>query len=360
MPNTKLDPKKIKQTQELLQNASLGAYTAAMTGLGCRLGLYKALAGAGAVTSVELAQRTGLHERWLREWLRSQAASDVLVYEGEGRFRLTDETASLLADEDSPSYAGQRLLSLPAQYASLSRMPESFRTGIGYTWDERGREATENTERGRMGWYRRELVPKTLPGVEGLVAKLEAGAEVADVGCGTGWALWNIAKAYPRSRFHGYDISEDALALARENAAEAGLTNITYHQALTDPMPQTSAFDLMLTFDCLHDMTEPRAAAADIRRAIKDDGTWLIIEIDSMPTYEENLKRDRRAAASSYAVSVLACLASSMAAPGAVGYGTLGLPEPILRELVLSAGFERFKRLDLPAPVMNALYEARP
>ncbi|HLF71987.1 MAG TPA: class I SAM-dependent methyltransferase [Dehalococcoidia bacterium] len=360
MPNAKLDPMKIKQTQELLQNASFGAFTVAMTGLGCRLGLYKALAGAGAVTSVELAKRTGLHERWLREWLRSQAASDVLVYEGDGRFRITDETASFLADEDAPTYAGQRLLSLPELFRSLSRLPESFRTGIGYTWDERGREATANTDRARVGWYRRELVPKTLPGVDGLVAKLEAGAEVADVGCGTGWALWNIARAYPRSRFHGYEISEDALDLARENASEAGLTNVTYHQALTDPMPQTPTFDLMLTFDCLHDMTEPRAAAAEIRRAIKDDGTWLIMEIDSMPTYEENLARNRGGAAAGYAVSVLACLASSMAAPGAVGYGTLGLPEPILRELVQSAGFKRFKRLDLPAPVMNALYEARP
>jgi len=360
MTSPTLDPEKLRAKQSLLAQITFGAYAAAMINLGVRLGLYKALANAGGATSSELARRTGLHERWLREWLRGQAAAGVLDYEGEGRFSLSPEAAQLLADEESPVFAGGRVLSLPAHLASLERLPEAFRTGLGFTWDDRGLAATEATERARSLWYHRELVTSVLPGVEGLEAKLATGADVADVGCGSGLALIAIARAFPRSRFRGYEISAIALERAVANLKEAGLSNVSFHDARREVLPKEPAFDLVLTFDCLHDMADPASVAAEICRALRPEGVWLILEIDAAPTFEENLARDAARAATSYAISVLSCLASSMAEPGAVGYGTLGLPEPVLREIVAGAGFHRFRRLDLPAPLFNALYEARP
>ena len=355
-----LDPERLRAKQSLLAQVSFGAYTAPMIALGVRLGLYGALADAGSVTSRELAERTGLHERWLREWLRGQAAAGLIEYEGKGRFRLSPEAAYLLADEESPAFAGGRMLSIPVHVATLERLPEAFRTGLGFTWDARGRGAAESTQRARSAWYQRELVAKVLPGVEGLAAKLSAGAEVADVGCGSGLALIEIARAFPRSRLHGYEVSAAALELAAANLGAAGVENVTFHQLNGEPLPAEPRFDLALTFDCLHDMTDPASTGAAIRRALLPDGVWLIMEIECAPSFEENLARGAERAATSYAISVLSCLASSMAAPGAVGYGTLGLPEPALRDIVTSAGFRRFRRLALPVPLFNTLYEARP
>jgi SAM-dependent methyltransferase len=359
MAKPELDPRKLAAKQALLRLVTFGAYAATMISLGCRLDLYASLARAGSATPAELARRTGLHERWLREWLRAQAAAGVIEY-ASGRFSISPEAASLLADAESADFAGGRMLSMPAHISNLERLPAAFRSGIGYTWDDRGRAATEATERARGAWYERDLVANILPKLERLAAKLAAGATVADVGCGTGRALIQLAKAYPRSRFHGYEISADALEVAAHHRREAGLANVIFHNAETEPLPDQPTFDLVLTFDCLHDMTDPAAMAVMIRRAIAADGTWLILEIDAAPTFEENLARNREQAATSYAISVLSCLASSMAAPGAVGYGTLGLPEPVLREIVTAAGFRRCRRLDLPAPLFNVLYEAKP
>lgn len=342
---------------ELLRNMLTGANMAGMIALGVDLGLFQALKDGGAVTSDELAQRTGLHERWLREWLRGQASGHVLEYEGEGRFSLSPEVAALLSDPDSLIYLGAHFTGLRHRLSLLDRLPESFRTGLGYAWDDRGPEHAAGTEQLFRNWYRLALVPQALPALDGVIERLREGTKVADVGCGSGIALVEMARAFPASEFHGYEISRHALERARNNASAAGVDNVRWHDASAEPLPGEPAFDLITTFDCLHDMTRPHEAARAIRAALKPGGVWFIADINGGTTFEENLANNRNAP-TLYAMSVLSCMSSALSEPGGAGLGTLGLPEPAMRELVTSAGFTLFRRVELPHPI-NAFYEAR-
>ena len=354
---SELDPSKALTATLNIAGLFRSAYVSMMVFLGLRLGLYKTLSDAGPVTSDELAGRTELHERWLREWLQGQAAAGVIEYKGDGRFELSPECAVLLTDENDLRYLGSHFDSLPRRIATAQQLPESFRTGLGQTWDGRGPDSAEETEQQFGNWHRQALVPTALPLLDGALEKLAGGAKVADVGCGAGIALIEMAKAFPDSEFHGYEISEGAIARAEHNRDEAGTANVAFHNVARDPLPADASFDLITTFDCLHDMTQPQEAAAAIRAAIRPDGLWFIVDINGAATFEENLENPL--SAMMYAVSVLGCLSSSLSEPGAVGYGTLGLPEPAMRELAREAGFTRFRRLDLPHPV-NAFYEVRP
>src|SRR5580704_11328800 len=231
MPSTSenIDIEKAKKTAEQVFDMLGGALVSAMIYLGDRMGLYQALNGAGAVTSEELARKTGLHERWVREWLYGQAAASLIDYKGDGRFELSPETALVLANEDSPFFLAGGFCALPQQMAVLNLLPESFKSGRGLTYDQLGPEVNRGVERLLAPWFRTQLVPSALPKLDGVVDKLQAGAKVADVGCGSGVALIEMAKAYPRSNFHGYDIAKIALSRAAENANSAGLKNIALH-----------------------------------------------------------------------------------------------------------------------------------
>lgn len=334
----------------------INANAAIMVCLGLRLGLYRRLNGAGPVTSEDFARLTGLHERWLREWLRGQAAAGVVEYLGRGRFELSPEAAALLADEDHLGYLGYNFEALPHGMEGIEPLTEAFRTGIGFSWDDRGAERVTVAEKLFRNWYRQVLVPTALPLLDGVVKKLESGGRVADVGCGSGLALIEMARAFPRSEFHGYEISEYSLAQAEEHRSDAGTANLAFHNAASDPLPADASFDLITTFDCLHEMTRPEQVAAAIRAALSPDGVWFIIDVNCAPTFEENLSNPL--APMFYALSVLACMPSALSEPGGVGLGTCGLPEPKMRELVSAAGFTRFCRLDLPHPA-NAYYEVR-
>src|SRR5262249_5075063 len=235
------------------------------------------------------AQRTGLHERWIREWLQGQAAAGLITYEGEGKFSLSPEDAMVLANELSPMFLAGGFCALPQQMAVLERLPESFQTGLGLPYDAFGLEGARGIERLLAPWFRTVLVPVALPKLEGVVAKLAAGARAADVGCGAGVSLIEMAKAYPRSEFHGYDISKYALTRAEANKAQAGVRNVTFHDANGDALPANASFDFLTTFDCLHDMTNPAAVIRAIRQALRSDGTWLIADIHGKGTFEENL-----------------------------------------------------------------------
>jgi len=329
-----------------------------MIHLGDRLGLYQALRQAGSVTSEALAQQTGLHERWVREWLRAQAAARLVMYHGDGRFALTPEAGLVLADENSPAFAAGGFHALPQQFAVLERLPAAFKTGVGLPYDAFGPEGAAGIERFLAPWFRTFLVPLVLPALDGVVPKLQAGAKVADVGCGAGLALLEMAAAYPRSEFHGYDISQHAIARARENATRAAAGNVTFHDANGDALPADASFDLVTTFDCIHDMTHPATVMRAIRRALKPDGTWLIADINAKPTFEENLERNPMVAMM-YSISVLSCLSSALSVPGGAGLGTLGFSEPLAREMTAAAGFTRFHRHHFDNPV-NAYYEVRP
>src|SRR5215472_392626 len=231
-----------------------GAVVSAMIYLGDRLGFYREMQSEEPITSDELAKKMGLHERWVREWLQGQASAGLIDYKGEGRFALSPEAACVLADENSPLFLGGGFCALPAQMAILERLPESFRTGLGLPYDALGPDGARGVERLLAPWYRTQLVPVALPELDGVVSKLEAGARVADVGCGGGIAAIEMAKAFPQSAFHGYDISKYALERAEANRAQARVTNVTFHDASSQPIPGDSSFDFISTFDCLHDM----------------------------------------------------------------------------------------------------------
>src|SRR6202166_3615696 len=249
----KIDIEKAKKTAEHVFDVLGGALVSAMIYLGDRMGLYQALNGAGAVTSEELARKTGLHERWIREWLYGQAAASLIDYKGEERFELSPENALVLADENSPFFLAGGFCALPQQMAVLNLLPKSFKSGRGLTYDQLGPEVNRGVERLLAPWFRTQLVPSALPKLDGVVPKLQAGAKVADVGCGAGVAVIEMAKAYPKSSFHGYDIAKIPLARAIANAMEAGVANVVFHDASVDPLPGDASQDFITTFDCLHD-----------------------------------------------------------------------------------------------------------
>ena len=352
------DPERLKAYMKLVFGSLGGAVTAAMITLGDRMGLYRTLAEEGPGTSVELAARAGLSERWVREWLHQQGASGVLEYEGDGRFALTAEGRAVLADESHPAFGAGMFDTLPQQMQLLERLPEAFESGIGLDYDALGPAGARGVERGFAPWFRNMLVPFALPRIDGVVPRLEAGCRVGDIGCGTGVALIEMAKAFPRSEFHGYDISNHALARAEVNRSEAGVSNAVFHDSAIDSIPGDGRFAFLTTFDCLHDMTDPAAVMAEVRASIEEDGVWLVADIKAHDTYEENVERNPMAALM-YGTSVLTCLSSSLSEPGGLGLGTLGFSEKRARKMMGDAGFTRFDPIDFGHPV-NAFYVIRP
>lgn len=344
-----------------------GAVLATAISLGVRLGLYHALRDAGPLTSEQFAERSGFHERWIREWLRAQAAAGILDYNGDGRFEFPSESAALLADPTSLSSMESIFQGIPELYALMPKVEQAFRTGLGFNVDTRGEQASGIIAvlEGAFGnWHRQVLVQGALPALDGVVEKLTAGALAADVGCGSGIALLEMAKAFPHSVFHGYDNSTAVLSAASENLAAAGVDNASFYNMDEEALPESERYDFVMTFDCLHDMPHPDQMASTIRTAMKPDGVWFIADMNGEPTFEDNL-RDNSMAARQYSRSIFDCLASSMCEPDSVGYGTLGLPEPAMKQLAEDAGFTRFRRVrpDIAGFAMGvtpALFEARP
>jgi 2-polyprenyl-3-methyl-5-hydroxy-6-metoxy-1,4-benzoquinol methylase len=354
----KVDIEKAKKTAEQVFGFLSGALVSAMIYLGDRMGLYRAMSGAGPLTAENLAAKVALHERWIREWLQGQAAAGLIDYKGEGRFELRPEAAMVLADENCPLFVAGGFCGLPQQMALLERLPESFKTGIGLNYDAMGPEGNRAEERLMAPWFRSLLVPAAVPKLDGVVEKLNRGCKVADIGCGAGVALIEMAKAFPRSTFHGYDIAQIPLARAAENAAQAGVKNVTFHDAAVDALPGDASFDFITTFDCLHDMTRPHLVMRAIRKAIKPDGTWLIADVRGMPTFEQNLTENPMAPFL-YGISVMCCMSSALSEPGGLGLGTLGFHEMVARRMTAEAGFTRFTTHDFENPI-NAYYEVRP
>jgi hypothetical protein len=354
---TPVDLERLKEFAKRVFGTLQGAVTAGMIHLGDRLGLYRALAAAPA-TSHELAERTGLHERWLREWLRQQGAAGLLAFDADERFSLAPEAAAVLAHEEHPAFGGGMFSQLPQTMAVLERLPEAFETGLGLPYDAFGPEGARGIERGFAPWYRSFLVPVAIAALPDVRERLEGGGKVADVGCGAGIALLELAKAFPRAELHGYDLSKHAIARAERNRAEAGVGNVRFHDARGEALPSDASFDLVLTFDCLHDMTRPAEVAAAIRRALRPEGTWLIADIKARGSLAADVEKNPMAALM-YGMSVLSCMSSALSEPGGAGLGTLGLPESLAEEMTRGAGFTRFRALDFGHPI-NAFYEVRP
>jgi 2-polyprenyl-3-methyl-5-hydroxy-6-metoxy-1,4-benzoquinol methylase len=357
---TEIDPDRLKMFSFQLFTKLEGAMTAGMVHLGDHLGLYAALRRLGRpVTSAELAEEAGgLSERWVREWARNQAAAKLIDSDDGETFSLSPEAAAVLADPTHPSFGAGSFHHLPQQMRALDDVKESFRTGLGHDYDSHGPEGAVGVERGFEPWNNTYLLPVVLPALDGVVAKLEEGAAVADIGCGAGGAVMLMANAFPASTFTGYDISRYALDRAEQKRADAHIVNAEFCDPRESPLPDDHSFDFITTFDCLHDMTHPQQMMNAIRAALDDDGTWLLVDIKARDTYAENVKKNPMAPLM-YGISVLSCMSSAMSAPDGAGLGTLGLPESKAREMAESAGFTRFRKLDVDHPI-NAFYEIRP
>jgi 2-polyprenyl-3-methyl-5-hydroxy-6-metoxy-1,4-benzoquinol methylase len=297
-----------------------------MIHLGDRLGLYAALAAAdGPLTSAELAEATGLDERWVREWLANQAAARLVETDDDAaRFWLSGEGRAVLASPQHPAFGMGLFHHLPQTMRALERMPECFRTGVGYDYDAQGPEAAIGIERGFEPWSNANLLRKVLPAMDGVVERLRDGIEVADVGCGAGSAVLLLAEAFPASTFVGYDISAHALARANEKLAASGLRNARFVDPRAEPLPDDGRLGLVTTFDCLHDMAHPEEVIAAIRSALDEDGRWLLVDIQARDSIAENIAENPMAAML-YGISVLSCMSSSLSEPGGAGLGTLGL-----------------------------------
>jgi len=333
-----------------------GEVVSLMVHLGDRLGLYRAMDGAGWLTPAALAEKTGLQERWVREWLRGQAAARLIEADDEATaFALSAEGALVLArEEDSLAFAAGAFGGGTATPDVVDALADAFRTGVGLTFDQGGRVSAHRIARQSGPWARLALVQRVIPALDGVEARLTAGAHAVEVGCGGGVALLALAAAYPASRFEGVDLSRFAIEQAAHAAAESGLDNVEFRVGRGEELAPDGAHDLVLTLDCLHDMTRPDLAAAAIRRAIRPDGTWLIREIRSTGTWS----RDRRnpLLAMFYGYSVASCMSSALSEPGGAGLGTLGLPAPAVEDLCRAAGFGRVVVHDLDDPA-NLYYE---
>ncbi len=356
-PTDPPDPDDVARFAFRVWSYKQGEMVSLLVHLGDRLGLYRVLDGAGPVTAEDFASRTGLHPRWLYEWLRGNAAADLLASEDGEQFELTAAGALVLAREEESLQFAAGAFGPPPEPALVDDLADAFRTGTGLPYDRHGAEGVHRTERMLGPWARLSLVPTILPALDGVADRLAAGTLVADVGCGAGVALSTLAEAYPRSTFHGYELSRLAVERALARVAEAGLTNVEIVHRRAEELPEGSDYSLVLTFDCLHDMTRPDAAASAIRRAIAEDGTWLVKEVRCDDTWAGNRRNPMLAMFLGF--SIASCMSSALSEPGGAGLGTIGLPPRKAEQLARDAGFTRFRVHDFEDPA-NLYYEVQP
>jgi SAM-dependent methyltransferase len=326
---------------------------AGMVVIGEKLGLYKALAG-GPMTSAELALKTGTDERYLREWLASQAAGGYIAYDdATDQFSLTPEQAFTLASEDSPAYLPGAFELALGSLAAVPRIADSFRTGAGMGWHEHVDGVFHGCEKFFRPGYTANLVSSWIPALEGVQAKLEAGGRVADVGCGTGASTLLMAKAFPKSTFFGFDYHDKSIADAREKAKNEGLADqVTFEVAKAKEFPGKD-YDFVAVFDCLHDMGDPVGAARHVRNSLAAGGTWMIVEPFASDQLKDNLNPVGRVY---YSFSTLLCTPCSRSQEVGLCLGAQA-GEARIRSVVTEAGFAHFRRAtETP---FNIVYEAR-
>ncbi len=330
--------------------ATLGA---ALVVIGDKLGLYRAMKH-GPVTSAELAKKTDTHERYVREWLAAQAAAGYVSYDPKtGRYFLSDEQAECLTNEESPACVLGGFQAMLAAVKSSPKVMNGFRTGEGVGWHEHDVDLFHGTERFFRPGYNANLVGSWIPALEGVATKLESGATVADIGCGHGASTIILAKAFPKSRFRGFDYHKPSVDAATERARAAGVADrVTFEVASAKDYP--GSYDLVAFFDCLHDMGDPVGAAAHVRQSLGSDGTWMLVEPFANDAVEENLNPIGRVF---YSASTLVCCPASLSQEVGAALGAQA-GEARMRELTQKAGFTRFRRATQTP--FNLVYEVRP
>ena len=324
----------------------------AMVVIGDRLGLYRAMAGAGWLSPAEVASRTGTVERYVREWSSAQAARGYLLYDGTGSFMLPDEHAIPLTDETSPACViGAFEIGLGSVYAT-DTIAQRFRTGAGFPWGDQDQHVLDGCERFFRPGYLNHLATAWIPALDGVDAKLTAGAHVADVGCGHGASTVLLAEAYPASTVVGFDAHEGSIDAALKRAADAGLADRVRFEVASATTFEGD-FDLVCFFDCLHDMGDPAGACAHVRDRLRPDGTLMLIEPFANDNLRDNLNP---VGAAYYGFSTLLCTPSSLSQDVGTALGAQA-GESRLRDIVVGAGFTTFRRVaETP---FNIVLEAR-
>jgi 2-polyprenyl-3-methyl-5-hydroxy-6-metoxy-1,4-benzoquinol methylase len=327
---------------------------AALVVMGDKLGLYRALAGAGGLTPAELAERTGTAERYVREWLNAQGAGGFVAYDADsGRYWLPPEQTVALTDSDSPAYLPGLFQTAIGSVIDSPSITEKARSGEGFGWHEHVHDVHDGCERFFRPGYNAHLIAEWLPALDGVVGKLERGALVADVGCGHGASTILMAQAFPNSTFVGSDYHEGSIETARTRAKEAGVSDRVAFQIAPAAAYSGTGYDLVTMFDCLHDMGDPVGAARHVRSTLKPDGTWMIVEPHAGDRVEDNFTPVGRAF---YGFSTLLCTPASLSQDVGLALGAQA-GEARIREVVQAAGFNNFRRAaETP---FNLVFEAR-
>jgi SAM-dependent methyltransferase len=349
-----IDPTKVEAFVHKAMGDLGSALTASLVVIGDKLGLYKAMAAAGPVTPAELAKRTETNERCVREWCSAQAAAGYITYDAKtGRYTLPAEHAVALTDEESPACVLGGFQGMTAAMKAEPKVAEAFKHGKGVGWHEHDPGLFLGTERFFRPGYNAHLVGEWIPALDGVREKLERGATVADVGCGHGASTIIMAKAFPRSTFVGFDYHAPSVQAATDKARAAGVgARVRFEVASAKDYP--GSYDLVAFFDCLHDMGDPTGAAAHVRKSLKPDGTWLLVEPFAHDHVEDNLNLLGRVF---YSVSTLVCTQASLSQEVGTALGAQA-GEARLRDVVTKAGFTRFRRAtETP---FNLVLEARP
>ena len=323
--------------------------------LGDKLGLYRALAAAGPLTPAELAERTETAERYVREWCNAQTASGYLTYDpSNGRYTLPEAHVAALTDESSPACVLGGFQGMTAATRATPRIIEGFRTGKGVGWHEHDPNLFEGTERFFRPGYNANLVSSWIPALDGVEEKLRAGATVADIGCGHGASTLIMAKAFPKSKFVGFDYHEPSIERARRHAADEGLGDrVKFEVARAKTFPGKREYDLVAFFDCLHDMGDPIGAATHVRESLKPDGTWMLVEPFAHDKPEDNHNPLGRVF---YSVSTLVCTPASLSQEVGLALGAQA-GEGRLTDVLKQAGFSKVRRAtETP---FNLVIEAR-
>ena len=329
------------------------AATVVLAALGDRMGLFKNLAEHGPGTSGELASRTGLSERYVREWLAGMFAAGYLSYDdAQDSYSLPAEHVPTLATEPGPAFFGGVHQELIGAIQRYDQVAEAFRRGGGVRPADLHPDVWAGTSRFTAQWHQNMLVQQWLPLVPDTEARLRAGAHVADVGCGTGQALIALARAFPAITATGYDVYPPSVEQARRAAAEAGVADRISFQVLDAAAGLPESFDVITTFDVVHDAVDPLGLLRSIHDALRPGGTYLCLEINCSDQATDNTGA---IAALLYGFSILYCMTTSLA-EGGEGLGTLGLPEPALRQLACKAGFTQVRHVEMDNP-FNRLYE---
>lgn len=331
-----------------------GGATLGLVGVADRTGLFASLAGAGPQTLEQIVERTGLNERYLLEICSGLAAAEILDYDPATRaFELCDEHAACLADESSPYFLAGWSQMIPSILKAIPGVARACREGGGVAFDDFGDDMIEGIDRSNSPGMRILLTRRWLTAMPEVVERLQRGIRVADVGCGSGAAVLTMARSYPKSQVYGFDISARSIERARAGADSEGLANASFEQRGAEALPTDPGFDLITTFDVIHDIAQPSEALCAIRRALAADGTYLMVEPNAGDDLEQNLNPG---GALLYAVSTLHCMTQSLA-QGGVGLGAAWGPKQA-EALCREAGFSHFERLDVDNP-FNAFYEVR-